>query len=295
MTAQPAENFDDEQDELPPDEGDDAPEAPEQGEQEDPIEAKARRQGWRPKDEYKGPAEAWVPAADYLKKVDEELPRQRSLNARLETKVDKLEKMLEAVFGHQQRELEHTRKQSYAQAQADLKRQLQQATEDGDQARAERIMNSATTLAQQQVTEANAQPAKPAATNDTAIVEQWERDNPWYAEHPDLANIAAAKENALFNKGEPLEKRLKMVTEYMRGRFPKEVGGQQVERPRAPSGLNGSGQNGQYRNTKPKPGSYEALTAEARRECDRFVQASGKKDAQAQWLRFADPECFVKQ
>ena len=40
-------------------------------------EAKARRQGWRPQDEYRGPADKWVDADAFLKRSDEELPVMR--------------------------------------------------------------------------------------------------------------------------------------------------------------------------------------------------------------------------
>ena len=32
------------------------------------LEARARRQGWRPKEEYRGPEERWVPAQEFLER-----------------------------------------------------------------------------------------------------------------------------------------------------------------------------------------------------------------------------------
>jgi hypothetical protein len=291
---------DDEEEILDADtEGDGAPETPEgeaddQPEEQEPdsTEARARRMGWRPKEEYKGTGK-WVDAAEFLKQVEDDYPRMKKANMHMERKIDKLEKGMEAILEHQQRELTASEERAYQRAMEDYKRKMQQAVEEGDAAKAEKALAGATSLIEQKAQAATkkAQP-DPMPDDDAQIVADWKAQNTWFGRDEDLTILAEAKETQLFRAGMPLEERLRKTTEYVRQQMPHKFR-PASQRPAAPAAVNGSRRNGQFRPAA-KPGSYEALKPDARAACDRAVNGSGGRITREKWLVYATDDMFQK-
>src|SRR3954470_23631210 len=91
-------------------------------------EAKARRQGWRPKDEYRGPDEKWVDADAFLKRSDEELPVMRE-------RLKKQDRDLADLKGTVAKFAEHhakVEKIAYERAMNEVKKQRREALAIGD-------------------------------------------------------------------------------------------------------------------------------------------------------------------
>jgi hypothetical protein len=263
--------------------------APEEQAPETP-EDRARKLGWRPKEEFKGDPAKWVEAASFLKQAEDDYPRLKQVNHHLVNKVDKLEKGIEQILAHQQRELSTASEQAYKRALEDIQRQHAQAVEDGDTQRAAKLFTQGQTLAQQKVQESKSEPTQ---ADINAAVAAWREENPWFDEHPHMAIEAERKELMLAQKGVPLQDRLKQTADYIKSRYASELGIKPKERDPAPANVQGANKNRVVRPTV-KPNSYEALTAQARAECDRTVRTSNGKISREDWLRYAQPEMFVK-
>lgn len=270
------------------------------------IERQARRLGWRPIEEYKGPADKWVDAAEFVRQADEDLPRIRHANKTLERTVKRLEDGMQEVINHQQRQeqaaYERGRQDQLREAEARHK----QAVEAGDTAGAEKALKDVV---------AASKPAAPAAPKaggltpeQSAIIDDWKGENPWFGLDAVMTD-AAKKQQAIYqNQGMSLEESLERTTLYIQRKFPQEFEEMPPSRqddienppPRRQPPAMGQRRNSSVRTppAKPKAGSYEALTPEARVQCDRFVAAKGKtpeaqKLARAEWLRFATPDLFT--
>jgi hypothetical protein len=61
------------------------------------IEARATRYGWRPKDQFRGKADQWVDAPDFIARTEQQLPVAQATIGRLETKLVDSEKKIDAL------------------------------------------------------------------------------------------------------------------------------------------------------------------------------------------------------
>lgn len=251
----------------------------------DDAEDRARKMGWKPQEEYQGKDE-WVDAETFLSRSENDPAELKKSLRAMERNFSKLEKNTEAIIAHQSREVEEAQKRAYAQALRDVESRLSQAVEDGDQEGINKAIK-----ARDQIKEAQAQPTKQPNNADQAAVEEWKADNPWFDEDPYLADYAGKYEESLARKGVPIKERLEKTTEYMKKRFPEDLG---VRKPKEGARMPGGGNNFR-KNTTPKPGTYEALLPEAKAECDRSVKGSGGQITKEDWLQYATPDMFRSQ
>lgn len=77
----------------------DAPQDEPEDEPEISIEDRARSMGWHPLAEFNGDPRKWVPAADFVRKGETEVPIMRDQNRRLQEKVVKLEGRVTSLAG----------------------------------------------------------------------------------------------------------------------------------------------------------------------------------------------------
>jgi plasmid stabilization system protein ParE len=106
------------------------------------VQAKAQEIGWIPPERYKGPADRFVDAEEYIKRGETVLPIVKKQNAELRGQVDTLSSQnqqiaaalrqaQDAIADIQERNTVATQK-AVEQARAELKAQLMQASRDGD-------------------------------------------------------------------------------------------------------------------------------------------------------------------
>lgn len=267
------------------------------------VEAQARRMGWKPQVEYKGDKSKWVDAAEFVRQAEEDAPALRKTVHQLQRHVAKTERGVQQIIAHQARMAAEERKRGYEQAIADLDVKLDKAVEDGDTVAARKITKSKSELVRQQVAE-EARPAEPQddgpGEDDRTVLSAWMEKNPWYNDDFRKTEAANKYEDFLARKGTPLEKRLKMTTEYIEQEF---GGGSDEGNPppssrRSAPAMMGRGGHRAPRQ-KAQPGSYEALNAQGKADCDAFVKSMavhGQKEADArkQWLRYASSDAFVQ-
>lgn len=246
------------------------------GEQEKTPEERARLLGWSPKDDYKGDPDKWVDAETYIEDAENDYRRMRKVNKVLERKLDKQEKSIEAILAYQTRQVEDAEKQAYERGVLEVEERYKKAVEDGDVEAAEQAWKDRDNI-------------KPPTASDDTIVQAWIAKTSWYNKDMAMTAAAQAKEGELYERGLPLKQRLEAVDAFIQEEFPHKF---EARKPKlAPTMVNGRGNN-VNRKTKIKPGSYEALTDEARRECDWTVKGSNGKITKEKWLRYAEPHMF---
>lgn len=265
-----------------------APAVAEQTPERSDTETRARAMGWVGKDEFRGPAENWRDADEFVRRGEEELPilRERSRdmarkNAEIEARLARqerefadraarLEKMSSIALTRQREQIEA----NYEAAKRD-------AVNVGDVARYEQLnrdQGQAVRQFDQQYYEAVAQKqpqnAGPElAPQDAAEVSVWTQQNPWFNADPLLNNYAQAVHMSLRQSkpGLSLRENLAEVSREIRSRFPEKFGA--AER-RTPSVEGGAG--GMPSGAKRARGVSD-LPAEARSVGNEFVKAGAFK------------------
>jgi hypothetical protein len=239
-------------------------------------EAKARRQGWRPTDEYRGPEEKWVDADAFLKRSDEELPVMRE-------RLRKQDKDLAELKGTVTKFAEHharVEKVAYERAMAEVKKQRREALAIGDadgfEAAEERI--------------AELKEVKPAATQKEAAadiapeVQTWVQANPWFRSEPRLAKYAetVCGELQAEDPTRDLSDILKEVAKEVKQRFPEKFANAKRAAPPAVEGATtvsaGKGSKG-----------FPNLPAAAKIACDKFIKQGLIKNRD-EYLKYYDWE-----
>ncbi len=142
------------------------------------VEADARLQGWRPKDEFNKAPEDWKSAEDFLAVAEESLPVMRErMRAMSDTvaKIPAIEKALE--FSKREREL--ALKEQREDLQADYDAKMRSAAETGNLTEYDRL-----------ATEKTAKTKEPAPNVEPEAVANFKADNKWYGSNEEMTDFA---------------------------------------------------------------------------------------------------------
>lgn len=269
------------------------------------VEAKARRMGWRPKDEYSGPIHKWVEASIFVERGETELPilreRMRKLDdrlastereltgARTEIKDARVKITEQSEVLTELRDLSLTAAQrGYQRAQAELSERQRKAVSEADTITFDRLEREKQQLeatrpvaATRPKVEAPVEPVRtsgppPLSSDETAIVSGWISDNPWYNSDAEM-NAVATSLHGLIRQQNPnmsLDDNLAEVKSRIVSRYPEKFG---EARRRAPAAVSAS--------SAPPPRSTKKtvadLPAEAKDALTRFKkQIVGYTDAE---------------
>jgi hypothetical protein len=238
------------------------------------VEAEATRNGWLPKESFKGRESDWVDAETFVKQGRILRPILKKNNEKLQKELNEARSELEELKLTTREfatEFAKMRENAYKRAINDLKAQRREAREKEDFETLDEIEERIDALKEEQATRAKTpgketikEPSKP----NMALFNEWHRDNPWYdeAKEPDLFDAAEAIALRLSrNEPETLGTRAFMdrVTELVKAKFP-----DKFENPKRKSSPHeGGGQRGES-----KAKSYSHLPPEAKQACDRFVK-----------------------
>lgn len=254
------------------------------------VEAKARRMGWRPMEEYRGNPDDWKPAAEYLARGLEEYPVLRERYdvldrryAKLEGDVSDLRSRLDQASRVVQEVHERNvrlRDTAYARARRDIEAEMRAAVEESDVQRFDAKKQELEELDAEH-RDVVATPVRPIGNDGgqrqsaeepqrprNPVIENWIADNGWFNRDRVLTDFATSYHGQLKTEqpGLSLEENLRMVTAEVQRRFPEKFSNLRrddpasVAAPAAPPG-------------KPKPRTYDALPAADKAECDRFIAA----------------------
>lgn len=233
--------------------------------QPEPVEAKAQRMGWRPKDEFKGDESRWIDAATFVQRGEDILPIVQANNKALEKALAESQKQIKSLertfrdFG-----VHHTKtvQAQYDRALADLQSKQADAAAIGDVQTVRQTTDAIVELGK----EVRAEPANgPDKAEMQRVRSQFKADNPWFETDVVMTAAASAIGDELAAKGvtDP-ETQAAEIAKRIKAEFP-----HKFENPnrRLPSAVEGSGT---ARRTGGK--SYSDLPPEAKAACDRFVK-----------------------
>lgn len=223
----------------------------------DPVEAEARKQGWRPKDEWSGDPDNWKDAKTYVEH-GEVKSRIAKLEKEHQERFDRLERMNKKAMERQEKQLKSEIEALKAQRRDAIKAGDVEAVEGIDAAIEER-RNS------------DAEDAKP----DTPEAKQkaWEASNNWFNSDFELRQYAInwSQFNAERNPTISFDDNMKALDAEMRRKFPEQFGAK--EKKPAANGHAAVDGGGMLDGIPVKNGKGpESLPPEARAAGQRFVK-----------------------
>jgi hypothetical protein len=192
------------------------------------TEQRARAMGWVDKAEYKGPADKWRPADEFVQRGENEVPILRERTKVLADKVTKQEQ----EFAARTAALERMAVQALQRQREDLNARyeaaIQQAVEVADvnryhelnRGRQEALYNF--DVQAHEAIRPQQQPASNLVPPDHPDVAQWRQANRWFDTDPELASLAVAftQRNAKANPSISLTDNLRAAEEHVRKVFP---------------------------------------------------------------------------
>lgn len=223
------------------------------------IEAEARREGWKPLEEFKGPEDQWVDAETFVKRGREINPILRKNNERLQGELNALKKELDegkkAIEGLQKYHEELNQK-AYDRAMKQIKAEMREARREGNIDKAEELEDQLENLQEnppEPVVKKTAAPAPAPDPMQDPIFSAWAAENSWAisndADTQDIRDYAAGVGIRLNKQGIKGKQFLDEITKAVNKRFPDETGGEpparrkpgMVEGNTTPSGVQSPG------------------------------------------------------
>lgn len=259
--------------------------APERSE----TETRARAMGWVGKDEFRGPAEHWRDADEFVKRGEDELPILRERNKDMARKVAEFEERV----ARQEREFADRVGKIERMSTAALVRQREQITAeyeaakrhavaDGDTQRYDQLsrdQGQAVRQFDEQYHQATAQPQRQQGPDlpphVAAEVSVWTEQNQWFNSDP-ILNQYAQTVHMHLNQSKPglaLRDNLAEVAREVRQRFPEKFN---MERRSSPTAVESGG--GGLPSGGRRARGIADIPAEERRIGQEFVNAGAYKD-----------------
>lgn len=252
----------------------------------------AEEMGWIPATRYKGDAERFVDADEYIKRGETVLPIVKEQNKRLKSELDSvraantvnsaaLAKAQEAIAAIEERHTIETQR-AVDRAKAEVKAQLRAASEAGDHEGIAELTEQLVELntAKEEAAAKPVQRAAPVVAIDPELIE-WQKDNTWYGSDKRRTALALGIADDLRGAGD----RSAGITFYNKiaAEVEKEMPMKKVREVPA-SKVEESGRTSEAGRVSARGKSYADLPADARAACDadakRFV-GSGKRYADA--------------
>lgn len=193
------------------------------------VEAEARKQGWVPREEYRGDPSDWTDAEEYVRMGDPRYLRKALKDTR--KGLSKLERKLQekdAEFAERLDRFERMSKAQRTKLYADIEAARRQAVAEGDTDRYDELNRTEAALYEQE--QAAIKP--PAKRPDAAPaevhpdVDRWVQENPWFTKDKVLNRSASAIHEQLMEDEPGLtvaENLARTRAEVMR-RFPEKFG-----------------------------------------------------------------------
>jgi|CXWL01.1.fsa_nt_gi hypothetical protein len=261
--------------------GESAP-APETNE----IESRAKAMGWVPKEQFRGDDSKWRDADEFVRRGEEELPVMRERNRDLSRKVTEFEQRMtrqEREFQERASRQERMAAMALDQQRMNLEGQWEaakaQAVEIGDVSRYQQLnrdqRQSMQAFDQRIYEQVKPQPQPQndrLAPEQTAAIESWQVQNPWYFSDQGMMRYAETVHGNLVREkpGMSLSENLAEVTRIVRENFPDKFGTSQGRTP------NVEGGSGRASGGKRERGVAD-LPPEARSAAKEFVRAGAFK------------------
>lgn len=258
------------------------------------IEARARAQGWVAREEFKGPAEKWRPAEEFVKR-GEEIPaiaveRFRTLEKKVsqyEADKQSMAQTIAAMERMNQLALQRQRDLISAQYETYIRDSVRQGDEQRYNqlvtARDRDLVGFDQQIMQQRHAPPQAQPPSDIPQADLSYAAEWRSRNTWFSEnnptlyHATNAHLFAVQEEM---PGLPFPKQMEIVDQRIREQFPQKFG---IKPDARPASVEGGGRM-QVSSGSRKRGAND-LPAEAAKQADRYI-AEGLYKNRAEYAEF---------
>lgn len=256
------------------------------------VEARAKAMGWAPKEKWRGDPEIWVDAAEFVERGERVMPILRANSRKLEDKAAELERQ-NRELANQLTELRGSMdefvgvqrdmmKERLAQQRTEIRRQLREARDSGDDTAIDALENSLETNTKQQ-DKLEKQAEKPPAEETpppNPHYDAWRESNPWFGgtSKEDRRKTALAMEYAREAAGQKLSEKafFDYVDEQLAETAPPPVRKTESGRP------SGGGA------AAPGTGGFDKLPpdakAQAKKDAARFVGPNKLFKTEAAWF-----------
>lgn len=236
------------------------------------VEAEARLLGWRPEDEFNGPADRWKPAEEFLEEgkringyLRKDLEKLRAELASRDANIAALQQsMTEFAAFHKE-----TEKKAYERAVRDLKAERREALRDNDGERVAEIEDQIEQLAEASPARIPGVPQVQTPPPVDPAWAAWLSENDWFNSSPKTRAITNGYGDLLRTEQPNLVGRpfLDEVTRRVREDFP-----QWFENParNRPNAVGGAGEQRNEPSSRAK--TYAALPPDVKLQCDKFVK-----------------------
>lgn len=229
------------------------------------VEARARRMGWVPQEEFRGDKTKWRDAQAFVKNGEESLPILRERLRSSEAARDELAKSVSDFQKMNDTSFQRGYEKAKRELEAAVKREAKAGNEEGAAA-------AATELAELEAEKTK----REVATKDDPVFNAWLGQNAWYND-TELKAEAEAVAFLLRRKGDKTEGApfLDKVKEEMQKRFPDKFKNPRREAAGGPERPGAGGDGGGI--GKGKKG-WEALPADAKQSGERYIKQKLYKD-----------------
>lgn len=255
------------------------------------IEERARAQGWKPKEEFKGDPEQFVEAAEYVRRGEEVLPFVKATNRRLNETVEQLQTRLEAsermvrANAAALEEVQTANREAQVERAEQTVEQIEAAIVDAREAndvQTELVLLRKHATAVTAAAKAKEKPAvkEEPRTNGSADLtktpefKEFLQENSWWQDDAVMRAASIEIQNQLYREGTitsatPMSERLTIVAEATRAKFGmKDSGGRKRTQRVESGGGPGGGNNSSSESGK----SFSDLPEDAKIACDKAAK-----------------------
>lgn len=265
----------------------------EPGTQEEPkpftdVEARARRMGWRPKEEFRGPPDRWSSAEDFISRGENELPILRERNRNLDRQLEetgrtvtelktRMEQTGEVLSSMREMGLK-AEERAYKKARAEIEEEMRTRAAAADVVGVTETQRKLEELDKERET-AKVAPAAvvakvtdaPAAKPRDPVAEQWITDNPWFTSDAEMNSTAQGIHTGMLQsrKDLSLADNLAETKRRIMKLYPEKFANANRDEAIAVAQPSGNAPAPTNRNKKK---TYADLPADAKAACDKYVK-----------------------
>jgi hypothetical protein len=228
------------------------------GDADEAVEAEALAMGWKPQSSYKGPADKFVTAAEYVERGKTIMPFLRKELVRRDKEIEGLKKAVATSIQH----ISRADQRAYTRAKAELEAELAQYAEAGDKVNVKAVTDDLIALEKDKLQAPAAQ-----ADDEPDWFVAWKADNDWFGKDEAMSAATAAIANAAERDGYTGKAMAGEVDKRLREKFPSFFAKAENPNRRQPAAVEGGG-TAARRTGK----TYSDLSPEAKAMCDSFVR-----------------------
>lgn len=210
------------------------------GEAQPSVEDRARDMGWVPQDEWKGNADQWRPAEEFVRRGEEILPIVKSRLEKSEDQVNTLTRKIDDLtqdyndrFERMQRTSQLALERQAQQIKAHYETKKREAVELADPAAYEQAAKEEALALEEHTKAVEAEQEPKGDQNGSAIpsgirlkVDAWVEENPWFLSDPALSGYARGVDEEIRREkpGMAIEDHLEEVKSRVSAAFPEKFG-----------------------------------------------------------------------